>query len=521
MKTFQKPILPILISIFFLFQVSCGDDESALNISSIKLSAEKTTILLGESIIIKATNQDDIDISDEVTIYLGPDQLETNEFIPETIGDLYFQAQYNDIKSLLFTVTVIENITELNFSSTSAPIKPIGTDTCFFMVTNQLGIDVTSTVDIYKEGQRYFSNYYVSEDFESVDFKADFFGIESNTFTLDVDLNPTTLVLSASKANFDGNGFASPLFSVHDEDNDDLTIFTEVYSGGVLCVDRQFTSTELGDHDFTAKYKSVESNVLTMAAVPRKSRKVLIEEFTGEWCGWCPMAAYNVEKLIDERDGNVLTAAIHNGDDLEYQNEALLRSKFLINYFPSGVVGRYYFGDQIGLNGPTLDYRVVDYVDHLINVEDILLGVDITTQLASGKVLIDVNVNFYEEIDEELRITIYLIENNVISGTQENYFSGNTGYVGAYYYDQPAQLPNFSHQNVLRKVSTDIYGEVIPENEIVQDNTYAFPQNEIDMTGYDESNSYVIAFVHYLLDGDEKLILNAEQVKVGESSLDN
>lgn len=466
-----------------------------------------------------ATNQDGIDITNEVVFYVGDIMLDANKYLPEATGDLKFKAEYNAISSSLLTVSVIENITELNFTAVNLTIKAIGTDTCYFKVTNQLGVDVTSLVKIYLGANRYYSDYYFSYNEGNFDFKAKFYEVESNTFTLSAVLNPTELNLFAARDHFDANGLISPEFFIVDEDQDTLTDFVSIYTNDVPLLNNKFITTELGEYQFIAKHKNVESNVLTLTALPRKSRKVLIEEFTGEWCGWCPMAAYNIEQLIDEYDGDVLTAAIHNGDGLAYENEALLRGAFGINYFPSGVVGRTYLGDQIGFNDPTMNQVIIDLVDQEINFDDILLGVDITSSIVNNKVVVDVNVDFYSNISDELRVTVYLIENNVISGTQQNYFANYAGFEGAYYYSQPAVLPNFVHQKVLRKVGTDIYGEVIPSSETKENNIYSFPQFEMDISGYDEVNTHVIAFVHYPLKDGKKKILNAEQVKVGEASV--
>lgn len=519
MKTFNNPFPLILVCIIALLPLSCNDDEAALNITSITLSSEKTAFLLSETIVLQATNQADIDITENVTFFADEIAIEGNTYTAEELGFIKFTAEYNGITSRVLAVTIIENITELNFVSDKSTIKAIGTDTCFFKVTNQSGVDVTSTVDLFKGDRQIYNDYYFSENTETLQFRAEYYDVKSNSVEVVVELNPSEITLSASKSTFDANGYVSPEFYVIDNDQDTLTKYAEIYTGGVLCNNQKFTTTQLGEYEFVAIINGVESNSLNLTAVPRKDRKVLIEEFTGEWCGWCPMAAYNIEKLIEERDGMVLTAAIHQGDGLEYENENLLRAAFGIGYFPSGVVGRVYLGDQVGLNGPTLDQKVIDEVDYQINIEEVLLGLDISSTLSNDEVVVDVNVHFYQDISEEVRLTIYLIENNVISGTQQNYFSGYSGYEGAYYFDQPSYINKFNHQNVLRKVATDVYGDLIPESETKQNNSYSFSQKTISMSGYDPENTYVIAFAHYPLNGENenKKIINAQQVLAGQS----
>ena len=62
---------------------------------------------------------------------------------------------------------------------------------------------------------------------------------------------------------------------------------------------------------------SCEEEVLEIGPVPDSfTKKVLIEEFTGAWCGYCPDGAHRLEKIIDSNDGNVIGVSLHNGDQM-------------------------------------------------------------------------------------------------------------------------------------------------------------------------------------------------------------
>jgi len=47
------------------------------------------------------------------------------------------------------------------------------------------------------------------------------------------------------------------------------------------------------------------------------SRTVLIEEFTGEWCGWCPTGMMELEEMIAKYGDTIIVVAVHISDPLE------------------------------------------------------------------------------------------------------------------------------------------------------------------------------------------------------------
>ncbi|MEL7148474.1 MAG: Omp28-related outer membrane protein, partial [Bacteroidota bacterium] len=93
---------------------------------------------------------------------------------------------------------------------------------------------------------------------------------------------------------------------------------------------------------------------------------------------------------------------------------------------------------------------------------------------------------------------------------------GRDGFENYYYYSKAPTLPNYVHQFVLRKAGTDILGDVVPAESVVKGAKVSMDTRTIDLSGYDVDNCHVIAFVHYPMNGQKKII-NAQQVKVGES----
>ena len=58
---------------------------------------------------------------------------------------------------------------------------------------------------------------------------------------------------------------------------------------------------------FGCLFFSCEEEVPSIGPVPYSfTKKVLIEEFTGAWCGYCPDGAHRLENTINANNGNVI-----------------------------------------------------------------------------------------------------------------------------------------------------------------------------------------------------------------------
>ena len=80
------------------------------------------------------------------------------------------------------------------------------------------------------------------------------------------------------------------------------------------------------------------------------TQKVLIEEFTGAWCGYCPDGAKVVEETMMQFPGLVYGAAIHEGDPMEIPLYTQLDNKFNVTGFPTGMVNRTAQGGSVPIS---------------------------------------------------------------------------------------------------------------------------------------------------------------------------
>ena len=76
----------------------------------------------------------------------------------------------------------------------------------------------------------------------------------------------------------------------------------------------KFNSTTLFGRLFAILLMLVLIGSYTNAQV---QKRVLLEEFTGEWCTYCPAGAIVMKEVVDKYQGKVLAAAFHWNDWLE------------------------------------------------------------------------------------------------------------------------------------------------------------------------------------------------------------
>lgn len=174
-------------------------------------------------------------------------------------------------------------------------------------------------------------------------------------------------------------------------------------------------------------------------------KNVLLEDYTGTWCGNCTRVAFGIEEVLKATDRAVVVA-IHNGNDpyhfADYQPLKDLISPDHDLELP-----------QARLN------RIVNWVDPDTNKTDALnltsnncgLGIAMNSTVEGGNIDLDVRVKFAQNYSN-LKLVVYVLESNLIY-RQINYSS--------IYYGGVHVLNNFEHDHVLRSSLTHLLGNPI------------------------------------------------------------
>ncbi|MFH1052621.1 MAG: hypothetical protein V1779_17005 [bacterium] len=91
---------------------------------------------------------------------------------------------------------------------------------------------------------------------------------------------------------------------------------------------------------------------LTLTAQPVK--RVMFEQHTGTWCGWCVDGSHKLEQLIEEHPGLVIPVKLHNGstDKMALPIQGEIATGLGLTGYPAGCIDRKqfdgsYFPDRI------------------------------------------------------------------------------------------------------------------------------------------------------------------------------
>lgn len=282
------------------------------------------------------------------------------------------------------------------------------------------------------------------------------------------------------------------IFSVSSNLGVNATEYCTFYVNGEELESNIFTPESLGSYQVVAKYDEFESSPITVNVVDIAStyfkHKVLIEDFTGTWCGWCTRIMYAIE-LIEAQTQNTIPIAVHNNDEFDYSGRLPLENFLQIE-------GAYPFAS---LNRTTiwmpLQHQKIDQPISMIQPMS-PIGIKINSNLGSNSGTVDVSFTFKEDIPGELRYVVYILENGLIAN-QKNYYPNLYG--GA------EVLQNFVHNHVLIGVHGNILGNSLGQ-PAAKDSEITLSGLSVNYTSDNTNNLQVVAF---LID-EQGSVLNAQ-----------
>lgn len=165
---------------------------------------------------------------------------------------------------------------------------------------------------------------------------------------------------------------------------------------------------------------SSDSSTLAAESYPRR---MVMEEATATWCGWCPQGIVAIDGLKRDFPDNFLAIAIHgNGDKMAYVDEYGLQ----VNSYPSAFLNRQstsvsysWLKRQIEKAGLTTDKMV--RIDSVTYVEaDEAYKVYTTTRVANAMA------------NAQLRLVYVVTEDSVGPYKQTNNFAGESDEMGGF-----------------------------------------------------------------------------------------
>ena len=242
----------------------------------------------------------------------------------------------------------------------------------------------------------------------------------------------------------------------------------------------------------SAKVNSVESY----------PRRMVVEEGTGTWCGWCVRGIVGMESMKEKYPDNFIGIAIHNGDPMEYSES------YGLNFtgYPSAYFNRRYTGDPNTQNIEYyLKYKSGLTTNAMVKIMSATYNNDYT------RMSITTNVRFgFDATETDYRLAYVLTENNVGPYMQRNFYAGGkNGEMGGY--ENMSNSVEVIFNDVARGIypsNTGVEGSVPSSIEACTDYSYDYtitmPKN---IDSYDNLELTVL-----LYDAKTSEIVNADRI---------
>jgi hypothetical protein len=415
-----------------------------------------------------------------------------------------------------------EALTSITLSTASNEVST-GSQVAF-VVTGNNSSDVTSSSTLKVDGQSVSNPFSFNSD-GSYQLVATYNGLTSNTLTITVsDVPPSSIILSFDQENYISGDSAT--YIVKDNLNNTVTSEAEVTVNGTA-IDNPYNFISDGTYEFIATYDGFTSNTVsftietpsvysdtnsfTASGAPASfTKKVLLEDFTGTWCPQCPPAASAIANAMSG-NSNIFGVGYHasGSDPMEIPETAYWSSLYNVTGFPTVYVN----GADTRWNFPNMGQ-----VNNEL-AETATVGLAIEGAIIGGKLDLEVEVGFNTTPNEEVKLMIYLVEDNVTTSTPQSGSSQGSSYV---------------HRDVLREVYTDQLGDVITSSNTTNGGVFTRTITGLDLPSNVDNtdnlkiiafvrNTYTKTFVDYFdethSDSPHYDIYNVQEVHVGSTQI--
>ncbi|MBY0478129.1 MAG: Omp28-related outer membrane protein [Chitinophagaceae bacterium] len=312
---------------------------------------------------------------------------------------------------------------------------------------------------------------------------------------------PAPLSIQLSRNEVAADGFDEVRIAVKDQNNVDVTSSSTIYLNNAVYSSTTFFTSTSGSYKIRATRGNTNSEEVTLIAnAPGTSpftQKVLIEDFTGTWCGICPGTVIPLDAYTDSRP-NLISIGVHgpagSNDPFKYIYDPQLRTTLGVTGVPTVILNR----DSKWNNNTAV-------LDQLLQ-KRAALGLALETSVVGTTVTVKAKVKFDVSTSLPLKIVVVLAEDSLL------YNQANYGHYGL-----PNPIVNFRHKNVLRTAATDIFGDMIPAVSTAKGTTWE-KEYTLNAAGYNMNHARVIAFVLFDTNAqNRKGVLNVQIARAGET----
>lgn len=292
-------------------------------------------------------------------------------------------------------------------------------------------------------------------------------------------------------------------FSIVTSEGLDVTEVATFYVDGVAIEGNIFSSDVIGEFEVYGVYVEdgveITTNTESFKVIIPK-QKIVVEDYTGTWCGFCPRVAGAITSLKQETD-DIAVIAIHETassfpDPMHFDQVQILKDAFDVEGLPAAKINR------------TSNWMIPHANSDITSIagQDTDLAISINSQLTGSELLVQVNVVSEEALGSGDKLVLYLLEDHIVYD-QVNYLNGDST---SPFFNLGDPIPDFVHEEVLREALTGVLGNAIPETEALTEYVTSF--------SFDVPENYVIdnlTFVAMVVD-ENNTAENAQTAHINE-----
>jgi len=308
------------------------------------------------------------------------------------------------------------------------------------------------------------------------------------------DVTITSLVVSADAATVVAgeiiNLTATAMMSNGSEV--DKTAESTFYVNGMPLASNKYIGSVVGDILVKAAAGSLMSEEITIqgiqaATLTAFSKKAVIEDYTGTWCGYCPRVSYAIS-LVEEQSDKVFAIAAHIGDDMQNSYSVQLENNFDVPGYPTAYVNRV----------STWNYPEPNNVSQATSIAQgtTTAGLAINSVLTNTTLEVVVSTSLTETINST-KLVVFVLEDGIVA-SQANYTS--------HYVGDP--VDDFVHNHVLRYAATNVLGNITDGGAGTHHTAFKI---NLPSTIQDATNTGIVAM---LVDTTGKIVYNAQYAAV-------
>jgi thiol-disulfide isomerase/thioredoxin len=324
-------------------------------------------------------------------------------------------------------------------------------DAVVFTVTGSDGEDYSEASNYYINDTPITGRTYTFSATGTYAVKAVYNDITSNILNFEV-LAPTERALTIDFPRAMKNQTIT--FGLLDSNGDDTASEATFYVNGNVISGFTYNSANDGSFEVYAEYMVDNESYSTPVknfSVYTPKRKVVVEDYTGTWCGFCPAVALAID-TVKAATNHISVVAIHETgstlpDPMHFDDIEILKDEFGIGGLPQARLNR----TQKWLD----PYKKEDVLAMAGNETNLSIAID--SKMTGSNLTIDTKLMYANGSEAGDKLVVYLVESGIIYA-QTNYFNNTSGH--------PLEghgnpIPDFVHNDALRNSLSDIFGDAI------------------------------------------------------------